>query len=94
MLSILHERISQIANLSSKRKRNKLAGRKGQQFSFHCLRFLLVSFMLSSSCLKPGDGARQLKTFRHPVILAVSEQTLPTIQEVAFNLQTCKEKRS
>lgn len=44
MLSILHERISQIANLSSKRKRNKLAGWKGQQFFFPLFTFPFGEF--------------------------------------------------
>lgn len=35
----------------------------------------------------------QLKTFQYPVALGVSEPTLPSIQEVAFNLQFCKEER-
>ena len=35
----------------------------------------------------------QLKTLSHPVLLGVSEQMLPTVLEVAFNLQTCKQRR-
>lgn len=35
----------------------------------------------------------QLKTRSHPVPLGVSEQMPPTVLEVAFNLQACKQRR-